>query len=688
MRTWRRLACGQRPNQDKVQLLVVGRPPGRGAAAPPAAAGPYKVVTRAETLGVWFSNEPFTKEELRAFWEERLGRVYDRYHKLCRLRLSAFGRSYGAAGYGISRLLYHMEFMGLPPNDLLDQLIQRTARMVDTGTMPAEGSGGRYFTGLPHATLPGPPGLGGFGMLRLREHVQARHAWWALRLVTAPMRTDPAPTWVHAASYLVRHTCPNGTTMALLTSAPKEALFTRRPRTFGTGTTTVMLPSITHLDCPYPVWRGAVSLQNEPFKRLCAAMHPLPHACRRQRDMPVLGEWVRHAPLWGNPLLKVTHTSLFPEEHFAEYACPFVAGRADVATVGDLMGLDTPLVGPLGPQLTGRARVIAKQAQRMWTAVPATWSRFLQPAPAVAGDALAAARSDAHLRILSPLHLPLGFPAAPSLTNAQRHACHTHLHKLYPAVRVCPKITVKQLTQLQPDEGLAARWARLAAFLQEAAAPPQVSVAQHLEKLDAVWRLPWHNYHKEVLWRLSLDGFAMVDGARFHQRDGGARSCPCGRGLVSRIHHFWRCPAAQSVVAAIRSALPPAAAQQLTRHHVWLVRAPPGVHGGVWQVVSLAALSAMHRAWLAIQGPRMRPDDPRRATVASPAVRYERACLAVVEWFWSALRDFVWLNPEPPKSWSSYGRVPLSHPFLQRDARRQLCVSPRPAAPSGSGSQG
>ena len=58
-----------------------------------------------------------------------------------------------------------------------------------------------------------------------------------------------------------------------------------------------------------------------------------------------------------------------------------------------------------------------------------------------------------------------------------------------------------------------------------------------------------------------------------------------------RLHHFWFCPVAQAVLEQLESRI----TGQVTRRQVWLVQAPPGVAQCVWDVVSLAAVSAMER---------------------------------------------------------------------------------------------
>ncbi len=57
-------------------------------------------------------------------------------------------------------------------------------------------------------------------------------------------------------------------------------------------------------------------------------------------------------------------------------------------------------------------------------------------------------------------------------------------------------------------------------------------------------------------------------------------------GSSLRQHQFWECPVALAARAQLL-AVPQTA--------VWLLEAPPGMHKQVWQVVCLAALSAM--AW-------------------------------------------------------------------------------------------
>jgi hypothetical protein len=122
--------------------------------------------------------------------------------------------------------------------------------------------------------------------------------------------------------------------------------------------------------------------------------------------------------------------------------------------------------------------------------------------------------------------------------------------------------------------------------------------------LKALWRLRWDNKHKEVLWRMSVNG---IRGAGGHDVCTG--SCACGWLLppnsrssslqreltgapMHRQHTFWQCPVACAVSYAIRAALPPDT--RLLCAHLWLCEPPSTtLNRHVWRVVCLAALSAM-----------------------------------------------------------------------------------------------
>ena len=101
------------------------------------------------------------------------------------------------------------------------------------------------------------------------------------------------------------------------------------------------------------------------------------------------------------------------------------------------------------------------------------------------------------------------------------------------------------------------------------------------------WRLPWDNTHKEVYWRLALNGLPLAS-----RMPPTPRPCQCGSHdpHPGRLHHYWTCPAAVAVADAVSTAL---GGVPLTRSNLWLARPPPGIHRGVWDVTCLASLAAM-----------------------------------------------------------------------------------------------
>jgi hypothetical protein len=212
-------------------------------------------------------------------------------------------------------------------------------------------------------------------------------------------------------------------------------------------------------------------------------------------------------------------------------------------------------------------------------------------------------------------------------------------------------LTVKFATVLQLGPIVALRHQRVRAFVADAlglprpvaaagpgAAPPVVPPAivealAHVRLLRvALWKfLRWENGHKEVWWRLAVDGFP--NNARMHRADA---PCHCGGPApADRMHHFWTCCVAESVRAEISAQLP-AGAPAVTRAQLWLMQPPPGIHAGVWRVVCLAAIEAMNKGknlmgWWAARAMQGGPLAP------GPAAASRRA----VALFWSLLDDFA-----------------------------------------------
>ena len=122
--------------------------------------------------------------------------------------LSAFGRAFAASSYGLSTTLYQAEFLGLPPA-AAEQLSKAASDLVDRNIAPG---GGRKPPGVHTRLLYGNPREGGFGLLPLSQHIQARHAAWGLRLLHYLLQPAAQhvghPDWVRVAASILRYCCP------------------------------------------------------------------------------------------------------------------------------------------------------------------------------------------------------------------------------------------------------------------------------------------------------------------------------------------------------------------------------------------------------------------------------------------------------------------------------------------------
>ncbi|KAL4852850.1 Transposon TX1 uncharacterized protein [Chlorella vulgaris] len=179
-------AAGQRLNPAKTSLLPIGDVP----AGLPAVVHGLRVVSQATSLGVTFG----AAADPAARWPALMDGVGCCFARIASLpRFSAFGRGFATAAYGVSKLLYHAEFTGHPPEQHMAELMRVTAKVVDRGQAPGDAT--RKFAGLAGWALAGRPAGGGFGALPWREHISSRHAWWGLQLLLAPA----AVPWVAIA---------------------------------------------------------------------------------------------------------------------------------------------------------------------------------------------------------------------------------------------------------------------------------------------------------------------------------------------------------------------------------------------------------------------------------------------------------------------------------------------------------
>ena len=574
-------ASGQRLHLGKTRVLPVGAAP---ADLPPAAHG-LSVVSSATSLGVTFGEAA----DAGAGWQGLVQGVHDSYARIAAVRrLSVFGRGFASAAYGLSRLLYHAEFHGLPPPESLQPLHAATAKLVDRGQAPSDTR--RAFAGVAADMLPGRPADGGFGVLPLAEHVSARHAWWGLQLLLAPAGAPWAA--------VVR---------ALLAACGGEV--------GGPPLGLLLWPA----GRPLP---GAVVPLPQPLRRLHDGLASLPRVTVLAPPPP--GPWCWAAPLWGNPLLC---SAAYPEGidlDFLDFAA------AGVATIGQLLHVGRALRAVPGPH-----------AYRL------VWVTHLRRYYAFADRHRASERLAALLAALPPDWVAAahavavglaagGAPPPPEPADALA-AMLPCLGWLLPGGESLPlrAFTVRKGTALLTAPQRLRRLQRyLSPFAEAAAGAARNGTAAEAQAvLRRLWRARCANGVKETFWRLAHD--AVPTSARMHR----AEPCPCGAPPpADRLHHFWGCPVARAVVDTISAAV----GAPVPRAAVWLARPPAAVYGGVWDVVCLAAVAAMDHGrrllWALSTGPP--PVAPLAVTAA------HTACAR----FWSHLSDFVALRAAPA-SW-------------------------------------
>ena len=667
-------ASGQRLNVAKTQLLALGALPPGGS---PQQVGGLAVVAEAEALGMRFSNSP-GDAAAGVDWEARLEGVEACYSRVARLPLSAFGRAFAASGYGISKLLYHAEFAGLPAG-VAARLAKLSTKLVDRGQAPRDTK--RRLPGVESAVLPGRPADGGFGLLPWPQHVMGRHAAWAVRLLRhlapglpgppgpGPPALDAAPPWAPLARMLLQRLCP---------AAP---------------------PALSLLSCAWGVGGGRVAehlgqdhrgvqLPPGPLRRMGEALHALGPPAHVGPGSLQLGPWCAACPLWANPLLRLElplarrpvlepppaapappagHSARLDFEAeqrhmavWAESGFGSLLAMPGLRTLGDLMALIRRLSAWEAPHAAaarlaarlhlpiGLDRRLAFRAQ-VWqaTALPATLNYLADPdngGPAI--KALWRAIPGSWRRAAAPLP---GGAAAGAVPAVPGEAPRVLLERMgwrlpgggHTVPLVGPPFTVRTATRLQLEgvwarraqlHELCARTALAAAGGDAATVSPalaQQGVRALRAALKAAWACRWENEQKEVLWRLSVGG---VCGAGGHGICTAARPCACGwhppagvaeatRAWHLQRHVFWGCPAAGGVVAELQRCLPPAA-EPLEARHVWLLSPPAraGVGADEWIVVCMAALSAMEKAhrcaWrYSLEAAEQRAAGGRQATI-------------------------------------------------------------------------
>jgi hypothetical protein len=568
----------------------------------------------------------------RVDWARQVAGVLDRYDKISRLPLSMFGRAFAASGYGDSKLSYVAQFVDVPDEGVLQQLRAAAAKLVDRAQGPAASA--RVFAGIAADNLVGHPKVGGCGVVPLVPHIRAMHAKWALRLVCA----DDSVPWV----YVARHAM----VPARLRACPAWWRLVLPACNAATG----QQPNAVVLPCV----NGALP---PPLRRLVSALQVLPgwQDVAAQPLQP--GAWCWNAPLWCNPFLLASEGQALPwrglEAQFGD-----VANLGTINTVGEAL---------VAHQAVHSARVYEEYRQRVqpvWfpdSVCFADWQYADGRLSSLVAALPAAVRVAAQqLSVLARVQAP-----------SSAEVCDMLLARLGwvgpggKPVRLA-QVSVKMLTDLQQRGGSLPVQERQRAFgvaVTAAAGPgvPVVSQEEVQKFMSCVWRLPWDNQRKEVLWRVVYDGLPTA------ARQGHRTDMRCGCGDPDPVpgwqHHFMFCAVARAVVALLQGQLP-AGTPALHAAHLFVGRVPgPGVHKGVWRVVVLAALHAMDKGrklfgkWQLLH----REGQPVPQHVATAAQRVAVATRVAEATFWDMLQDFVSLRLCPPV-WLQH--VGAGHPFL------------------------
>ena len=532
-------ATGQCLNTTKTRVLLMGTLASDATTVDAGGGQTLDVVQRMTVLGIPLTADlsPVTPD-----WPARLAEVTRRGSKISSLPISAFGRAIASSTYGVSTLLFHAEYCGLPPEQSLNAMLSAHAALVDHNQDPAKrGQGPRRFSGIAAKNQTGNPASGGFGVLPLREHMAARYTMWWLRLLkglVAPL-AEQAP-WVTVARVALK---------VLMGGLRPSAIIGWRPS-----------PSQV-LQMPPPIRLMFEGITKFPDLEVLVPVTP--------------GAWCAAAPLWHNPVMD----SLIPGRPLAEVFPELT--RLPIYTLWELelvmreLALPVPRL-PWFADLSVAARgALLTKLTSYHAALPNAWT---QAVGQVAG-------------------------APPTQEVFWAVAWATLGWRVGTKDVLLEDLTVRHGTtlQVQTTGAMQPRWDKQLVFQQLAhstsggAAPIPV---QHQPTMPALlkrmWRVKCGNHIKEPYWRLVLDGIPTAARRRMT-----AESCWCGVSGADRAHNFWHCPVAQRVVAEMDSELTAAAALTGRQHtplvttDVWLARPPGGVLPWLWRLSCMVAIAAM-----------------------------------------------------------------------------------------------
>jgi exonuclease III len=608
-------ASNQRLNSAKTKLLPVGPP---SLAPVPATVAGIPVVASATTLGITFQAGMADAQPKRE-WQHLADKLASKFRTLGGLPLSPFGRAMGATSYALSKVLYYLEHTGLPSAQQLDALQKALAKLVDRANKNG-------FTYVRKELLVGPAKQGGFGMLDVGQHITARHAVWAVKLVTG----DEEVPWIHMGRALLRHLWGAGWHAMLPLQGAAQ-----HPAHASHSDPDVRMPG--------------------PLARIFHALHQLPTLHDVAAAPLQLGPWCASAPIVGNPWIVNHDGQVLGRDNCSEV----VLRMSRSFTVGGLV------------EFTREAQAASEQEWRgsRWALFPLPYARertlpHLQFLPGEWSVIASAAPAPQH-------------PPGPAFNDAVRMLLDrlgwrfSDVGSDVPVVVPLSFLSVRMAYRMLLQPAVDLRVQRWRQFIADASGMAVVYVDDAMVKslqgvLGLIWRrVKWSNNRKYLYWQL------VVDGIPTSARHNTGASCYCSaesHACPDRMHHFWHCPAAVAVVAEMCRCL---GVSQLHRKQVWLMKLPDqmGGHGEalpagrvrgalkeVWMVVCLAALQAMWVTAKKIMGPNI-----RAALAAQPRGLHTVVVDSAVAAFWELLHEFA-QSSSIPGSWRRL--LPQGTPFL------------------------
>lgn len=664
---------------------------------------PLPLVFSSKTLGIHFGPDP------PDLWPELKSKVFSILARISRLStLSTFGRGIATSSYGLSKILYHMEFSH---TDLacLTTLEKPIINLVERKLAPSSTS--HTFSGLSYLTAQGSPRDGGFGVLPLLSHVTARHAKWGLKLLQfLPGKHQ----WVFCLQYLFSLYFPDSSIWSLLSPPPTNPSLYSGTLPFPLNRFASALAQLPPLSIISPPEKKNVeknvntqqatmgTLEASPEKNNVAQNKKkkkkktgISEAFKNNRKKnyhpppPPTGVWVLALPFWSSPFAR--RQAPFPtlQEQFFAISSFFAK---ETSSYGDL-ALFYRLVCDLTSRLTATN-------SRLSLSLPPSFFEPFCPSPrhrALADSLISCLSShfyhfctdptdsvsphtavfslkkqcDSLVSSLSSLDLSFFRTAQAHLDvfSALPHqvpTTHAALQHLLPymgweIVELDKSTPLSQFsvsfgTYLFSVDLRTKRASRTTAYICEALSVPAdsevpLSVLTHFNRLfPSLWALPIYNSLKEPFWRLVLDALPL--GSRM----GKVTGCRCGgAGPHTRRHAYWDCPLASTLrdwfsleFSRLRLNV------KLEPSHFFLMQAPlPCIPPKNWEVLCLLYFAAVDSARRFIYRPlpKRAPDNHYVADGRHKVRRF----------FYSNLCDFLSMNSLASKS---KVRFMAHHPFM------------------------